>query len=113
MEVYMKPWSNFANFNDRASRREYWTFVLINMAITIVLNFLARQVGVIGILSMLFSLAIFVPSLAVGIRRLHDTGKSGWMFLLAFIPIIGWLILLIFMLQESGGDNQYGAVPND
>lgn len=111
--MYLKPWMNFAKFDGRASRREYWTFVLVNMAISIVINFLARQVGILGILSMLFSLAVFVPSLAVGIRRLHDTGKSGWMFLLAFIPLLGWLALLIFMLQESSGDNQYGVTPKD
>lgn len=113
MEIYVKPWMNFANFSGRAGRREYWTFVLINFAASIVLNFLARQVGILGILSMLFSLAIFVPSLAVGVRRLHDTNKSGWFFLLVLIPVLGWLALLIFMLLESGGDNQYGAVPND
>jgi len=111
MEVYMQPWMKFATVEGRASRREYWTFVLINMAVNVVLTILAKQVSLVGILGLLFSLALIVPSIAVGIRRLHDTGKSGWYLLAGLVPVIGWLAVLIFMLQESSGDNNYGVTP--
>lgn len=111
MEVYMQPWMKFATVEGRASRREYWTFVLINLAVNMVLTILAKQVSLVGIFGLLFSLALIVPSIAVGIRRLHDTGKSGWYLLAGLIPVIGWLAVLIFMLQESSGDNDYGVTP--
>ncbi|KAF1080437.1 MAG: hypothetical protein GQF41_3261 [Candidatus Rifleibacterium amylolyticum] len=111
MEVYMLPWQKFAVFDGRAGRREYWTFVLVNFVISMVINILAKQVGVIGIVGLLFSLATLVPSIAVGIRRLHDTGKSGWYMLLMFIPLLGWLAMLLFMVQPSSEANDYGAVP--
>ncbi|MFZ5950793.1 MAG: DUF805 domain-containing protein [Candidatus Rifleibacteriota bacterium] len=111
MEIYFKPWTNFANFEGRASRKEYWTFVLINIAINIAFSIMAKQVSIIGLAGGLFSLAIIIPSLAVAVRRLHDTGKSGWAILVGIIPVIGWLIALVFMLQESSGDNEYGITP--
>jgi len=111
MEVYMQPWMKFATVEGRASRREYWTFVLINMAVNVVLTILAKQVSLVGILGLLFSLALIVPSIAVGIRRLHDTGKSGWYLLAGLVPVIGWLAVLIVMLQERSGDNNYGVTP--
>jgi len=111
MEVYMLPWQNFAMFSGRAGRREFWTFTLVNLVINLIINALAKQVGLFSIVGLLFSLAIFVPGLAVGIRRLHDTGKSGWYFLLMLIPVIGWLALIIFMVQPSSEANDYGAVP--
>lgn len=111
MEVYMLPWQKFAVFDGRAGRREYWTFVLVNFVISMVINILAKQVGVLSIVGLLFSLATMIPSISVGIRRLHDTGKSGWYMLLMLIPVLGWLALFVFMVQPSSEANDYGAVP--
>ncbi|PKL50569.1 MAG: DUF805 domain-containing protein [Candidatus Riflebacteria bacterium HGW-Riflebacteria-2] len=111
MEVYMLPWQKFAVFSGRSGRGEYWTFTLVNLVISLVISAVAKQIGIVGILGLLFSLATLVPGLAVGIRRLHDTGKSGWYLLLALIPLLGWLALFIFMVQPSSGNNEYGAPP--
>ncbi len=107
----MLPWQKFAVFDGRAGRREYWTFTLANLVINLVINAMANQVSILGIFGLLFSLAIFVPGLAVGIRRLHDTGKSGWYLLLMLIPVLGWLALFLFMVQPSEGANDYGPTP--
>ncbi|MBU1107831.1 MAG: DUF805 domain-containing protein [Candidatus Riflebacteria bacterium] len=112
MEIYVQPWMKFATFEGRAGKREYWTFVLINFAVNIVLSIMAKQIGLIGILGGLFALATLIPSITVGVRRLHDTGKSGWYLLLGFIPVLGWLAMLVFMLQESSGANEYGSAPD-
>lgn len=113
MEIYMQPWMKFAAFEGRASRREYWTFVLINLAISIAINIMAKQLALISIFGILFSLAILIPSIAVGIRRLHDSGKSGWLLLIGFIPVLGWLAVIYFLVQESDGNNAYGAPPSN
>jgi uncharacterized membrane protein YhaH (DUF805 family) len=98
--------SKYADFNGRAKRPELWWFVLFCIIVSIVLS------TVMPIISGLFSLATLLPSLAVGARRLHDTNRSGWLQLLWLIPVIGWLIVIYFFVQEGQSeDNQYGAVP--
>ncbi|MBE1442392.1 DUF805 domain-containing protein [Paenibacillus sp. OAS669] len=112
MEWYMKVIKNYAGFEGRARRQEYWMFVLFNVIISVVLSLLSYITSLFSILSMLYALAILVPSIAVGARRLHDTGRSGWMLLIGLIPIIGSIILIVFMCQDSqAGDNQYGPNP--
>ena len=97
----------YAEFNGRASRPEFWWFVLF----CFVVNFLAGMVFRNWVGS-LISLALLVPSLAVGARRLHDIGKTGWLQLLAIIPIVGWLILIYWAAQPGQpGANQYGNAP--
>ncbi|CAN5768070.1 hypothetical protein BH23ACT10_BH23ACT10_15590 [soil metagenome] len=67
-----------------------------------------------GLLGSLYSLAVLIPSLAVGVRRLHDTGRSGWWLLIGLLPVIGWIVLLLFMVQDSEtGTNQYGPSPKE
>lgn len=98
--------SKYADFNGRAKRPELWWFVLFCIIVSVVLNM------VMPIISGLFSLATLLPSLAVGARRLHDTNRSGWLQLLWLIPVIGWVIVIIFFVQEGQNeDNQYGAAP--
>ena len=102
---------NYTNFKGRARRNEYWMFVLITTVIS--LGALVID-GVLfpeqRLISNLYSLAIVVPSIAVGARRLHDTGKSGWWQLLWILIIIGWIPLIIFLAKDSDiGDNEYGA----
>ena len=102
-------------FEGRASRREFWTFVLINMGIGLVLSIVSLLIPKIGnTLSMIFNLAILLPSLSVVARRLHDIGKSGWLQLLNLIPCIGCIILLIWELKPGdAGPNQYGDAPTE
>lgn len=122
MEWFLKVVrDNYANFNGRARRKEYWMFFLINMIISMTLYGLAiigtlseiRILSTIGFgLYGLYTLAMLIPSLAVGIRRLHDTGRSGWWLLIGFVPLIGAIVMLIFTVQE--GDpcpNEYGEDP--
>jgi uncharacterized membrane protein YhaH (DUF805 family) len=112
MEWYVKVMKNYAEFNGRARRKEYWMFVLINTIISIILSIIESILHISNVISLLYSLAIMIPSLAVGARRLHDTGKSGWWQLIGLIPIIGAIILIVFMATDSSeGDNQYGPNP--
>lgn len=96
----------YADFNGRAKRPEFWWFMLFLFLTSLALGLVS------DVLSALFSLATLIPSLAAGARRLHDTGRSGWMQLLGLIPILGWLVLIYFCAQEGdAADNQYGAPP--
>jgi uncharacterized membrane protein YhaH (DUF805 family) len=110
MHWFIDPIKNhYADFDGRVGRQEFWMFVLFNFLLGIGL-------GIIGIdlLAMVIQLALAVPSLAIGARRLHDTGRSGWWQLLSFIPIIGWIILIIWLATKTElVDNTYGppAVP--
>ena len=100
----------YAKFDGRAGRAEYWWFVLANIIVYIALLILMRISGIFIILAIGFWLAIIIPSIAVAIRRLHDTNKSGWFLLIALIPLIGAIILIVFYAtQGDPGPNNYGA----
>lgn len=100
---------NYANFSGRARRAEYWWFALANAIVVSVLTGLAAASKAFIVLSVLYGVALIVPSLAVAVRRLHDTGKSGWMLLIGFIPVVGAIVLLVFYFTDSTrGTNQYG-----
>jgi len=97
--------NKYVNFDGRASRSEYWWFALFIVLGGIIFSVVDSS----GMLYMVFSLAVLLPSLAVGARRLHDIGKSGWWQLLGLIPIVGVIVLIIFFVQKPQvGDNQYG-----
>jgi len=119
MEWYLKVLKQFSDFNGRARRKEYWMFVLINIAISIGIGFVDGILGTtnelgMGYLGLLYSLAVIIPGIAVGVRRLHDIGKSGWMLLVAFIPFIGFIWLIILMAREGDeGENEYGSNPKE
>ncbi|MEX0893611.1 MAG: DUF805 domain-containing protein [Gemmatimonadota bacterium] len=118
MGWYLKVLRDYATFSGRARRKEYWMFALINalimiglMAVDLVFGFYDAELGM-GILSGIYVLAIIVPSIAVSVRRLHDVGRSGWWFLITFIPLIGQLVLLYWTVKDSQeGSNAYGANP--
>lgn len=97
---------NYANFNGRAGRPEFWWFMLACFIVAFVLGLFNMNM-----LALLFNLAVLVPSLAVGARRLHDIGKSGWFQLLVLVPLIGWLVLLYWFVQPTAGPNEYGEAP--
>lgn len=104
----------YAMFDGRASRKEYWMFTLVNVLIMLGFNFLSFVLDsiLIQILGILYILAVLVPSLAVYVRRLHDTNHSAWWILLGLIPIVGTIILLIFLVTDSqAGDNRFGSNP--
>ena len=106
--------TKYADFSGRARRSEYWQFSLVNVVIAIVLAILGAMFAqsLFSLLSTVFGLAVFIPGLAAAIRRLHDTGKSGWFLLIAIIPLIGIIILLVFMFTDSTrGSNDYGPSP--
>jgi len=106
VEAYKKFLSNYANFNGRSSRSDYWYVVLANIIISLVLGLLGK-VGV--ALSSIYSVAILVPTLALIVRRLHDINRSGWSYLFMLIPLVGWIIVLIFFCTDSVNDNnRYG-----
>lgn len=87
MNYYLKVLQNYANFNGRARRSEYWYFVLFNIIASVVLSFVGLAIKN-NILSNLYSLAVLIPSIAVGVRRMHDVGKSGWFILIPIYNLI-------------------------
>jgi len=135
LEVITK---RYFQLSGRASRKEFWSFVLISFVVSFVLGAIGSAVGLvhviqsdlmssmasmsgnadavagfpINILQFIYSLAVLLPSFSLTVRRLHDIGKSGWWQLILFVPIVGVIALLIFMvLQSQGGENRYGAEP--
>ncbi|MFL6054562.1 MAG: DUF805 domain-containing protein [Actinoallomurus sp.] len=112
MSWYFAVLRNYAGFSGRARRTEYWMFVLFNVIATLVLDLIGMAVKLGTILGLVYGLAVLIPSLAVGVRRLHDTGRTGWWLLIGIIPIIGTIILLVFMATPGNrGDNAYGPDP--
>jgi uncharacterized membrane protein YhaH (DUF805 family) len=109
---YLAVLQNYAGFSGRARRTEYWMFFLINFIIVVVLGLIGMAIKLSTILGGIYGLAVLIPSIAVGIRRLHDTGRSGWWLLIGLIPLVGTIILIVFLATEGQpGDNQYGPNP--
>ena len=119
MNLFFEPLRKYAQFNGRARRREYWPFTLVAVTIRIFFELLALAPGegpespnpFVG-LSALVTFALLLPSLAVGVRRLHDTDRSGWWILIGIIPILGWIALIILLaLDGTRGRNRFGPDP--
>ena len=126
MNYYLKVLKQYADFNGRARRKEYWIYNIINSIIGGLLFFLDYLLGTtidfldlgegnsLGILYLVYALFVFIPGVAVAVRRLHDVGKSGWMLLIALIPLIGAIWLLVLYLTNSNpGENKYGPNPKE
>ena len=120
MNWYLHVLKNYATFSGRARRKEYWIFFLISALISIVLTLLDILLGTYsveyeaGLFSGLYSLLILIPSIAVVVRRLHDTDRSGWWILISLIPLIGVIVLFVFMcLDRQPGTNRFGANPKE
>jgi uncharacterized membrane protein YhaH (DUF805 family) len=108
---YVEVLKKYAVFEGRARREEFWMFALVNFIVTIVLNVVLSMIGL-PILAVIYSLAVLVPSLAVGARRLHDTNRSGWLLLISLIPLVGAIVLIVVWVQDSQpGPNKYGPNP--
>lgn len=111
MNWYVDVLKNYVGFSGRARRQEFWMFTLFNAIALIVLVIVGALIDT-QILYSIYVLAIFLPSLAVTFRRLHDTGRSGWWVLLGIIPLVGFIVLLVFTATEGqAGANEYGPDP--
>lgn len=118
MKWYLQCFKKYATFEGRARRKEYWMFFLFNTIIALIAATLDNILGItfkneiFGIIYLVYSIALFMPSWSVGVRRLHDVGKSGWNLLWGIIPLIGTIYLLILTVRDSEfGDNKYGPNP--
>ncbi len=118
MNWYLEVLKKYTVFGGRARRKEYWYFFLFNLIISVALIVADMVTGLynsefgIGLLSGIYTLAVLLPALAVTVRRLHDTNRSGWWILIGLIPLVGAIVLLVFMVQDSQADqNQYGPNP--
>ena len=115
---YLEVLKKYAVFAGRARRREYWFFALINGVISILLSLIDSSFGSfdadegLGALSGIYTIAVLLPGVSVGVRRLHDTGKSGWWMLICLVPIAGAIALLVFLVKDGEpGENEYGPDP--
>ena len=121
MKWYLNVLNNYATFSGRARRSEYWFFALFNMIFLIVAMILDNILGTTfdlgfgisyGYIYLIYTLAILIPGLAVVVRRLHDVGKSGWMYFIVLIPIVGIIWLLVLLCTDSQvGSNKWGENP--
>jgi uncharacterized membrane protein YhaH (DUF805 family) len=120
MNWYLTVVKNYAGFSGRARRKEYWMFLLFNMIFAFVAAIIDNVVGTAspelgyGVFYGLYTMAMIIPGIAVMVRRLHDVGKSGWMYFIVFIPIVGVIWLMVLLLTDSdAGENQYGQNPKE
>jgi len=112
MNWYMEVLKKYATFSGRARRKEFWMFYLFYFIIVVVLSIIEQVIGIPGILSGIYSLALLIPTIAVTVRRLHDTGRSGWWWFIWLVPVIGWIVMIVFMVLEGQpSDNEYGPNP--
>ena len=115
MNWYIAVLKKYAVFSGRAGRTEYWMFVLFNFIFSLAASLIGiLTFGILYIVAIVYGLAVLVPALAVGVRRLHDVGKSGWYYFIILIPIAGPIWFLVLMCTDSQpGDNQYGPNPKE
>ncbi|WP_010177783.1 DUF805 domain-containing protein [Aquimarina agarilytica] len=118
MEWFLLALNNYLDFNSRSRRKEFWMFYLFYYIISAILgvvdNLFDLLFNSLGFFSTIFGILMFIPYLAVSVRRLHDVNKSGWYLLLLFLPIIGWIWLFVLMVTEGyQGTNNYGANPKN
>jgi uncharacterized membrane protein YhaH (DUF805 family) len=111
MDAVKSVLTQYVGFSGRARRSEYWFFVLFNILVSIVASIIGGLIKF-PLLATLVSLALLLPALAVSVRRLHDTGRTGWWLLIGLIPLVGLIVLIVFFVQDSNpGQNAYGPNP--
>lgn len=118
MNWYLMTIKQYVDFSGRARRKQYWIFTLINIILSLLLSSLDGLIGLfnvdagMGLISGLYSLAILLPAIGVTVRRLHDTGRTGWWLLIGLIPLIGALVLLYFLVSNGEEQtNRFGTNP--
>ncbi|MFG3345987.1 DUF805 domain-containing protein [Streptomyces sp. NPDC048018] len=111
MNWYLEAFKKYAVFSGRARRKEFWMFQLFNLLASIIASVIDGALGI-QLLSLIYLLAVLVPSLAIAVRRLHDTGRSGWWLLIGLIPLVGAIVLLVFYCTEGDqAPNEHGTNP--
>ena len=110
MNYFTDALKRYADFTGRARRKEYWMFILFYVIFYIAAAVVDVVLGT-AFITAIFALALFVPSIAIAARRLHDTNRSGWWQLIALIPLIGGIVLLVFLIMDSTEDNLHGPNP--
>jgi uncharacterized membrane protein YhaH (DUF805 family) len=111
MNEYLEVLKKYTVFTGRSARREYWMFTLVSFIVTCIILLIEYAIHF-PYLNIIYSLAVLLPSIGVAMRRLHDTNHSGWWLFIALIPLIGAIILLVFVIEDSTpGDNKYGPNP--
>ncbi|AWL87335.1 hypothetical protein AMK14_09505 [Streptomyces sp. TSRI0445] len=111
MNWYLAVLKNYAGFSGRARRKEYWMFTLINFVIAVVLQIVGFAIDT-QVPYYIYFAATLIPSLAVAVRRLHDTGRSGWWLLIALVPLVGAIVLIVFLASEGKPEtNEHGVNP--
>ena len=111
-EAVRSGFDHYVDFSGRASRPAYWWWFLFAILVSAGANIIDLLLGSYPIVSTLAGLALLLPGLSVGVRRLHDTDRTGWWILIGLIPVIGWIVLLIFYLRQGDADtNTYGPPP--
>jgi len=100
-EAITRGFKNYVNFSGRASRSEFWWWTLLSFVL-----------GLIPIVGFIYGLAALIPSIALCVRRLHDTGRCGWWLLLALVPLVGLVLIYFYTQPSQEGSNEYGPVPN-
>ena len=113
VDAIKSVFTQYVGFSGRARRSEFWYFYLFTILLSIVASIVQRAMtnSTNGIVTTIIGLAIILPYLAVAVRRLHDTSRSGWWLLIGLIPVVGTIVLIVFWVQDSHGDNQYGPSP--
>ena len=115
-EYFLDPIQNhYMDFEGRARRKQYWMFVAFNIAVSIVISIVIGMISdtLASGISGLYSLALLLPGLGLAVRRLHDTGRSGWFLLLVFIPLVNLILLYFMVIEGDAGPNEYGPDPKD
>jgi len=112
MQWFILAMKNFRNFSGRARRKEYWMFFLFYMILAMVFSLVDIVLGLPAIFLNIFIIVMLVPTIAICVRRLHDTGRSGWWYLINFVPVIGFIVWLVFTVQAGEAeDNRFGPDP--
>ncbi|MEU6977278.1 MULTISPECIES: DUF805 domain-containing protein [unclassified Streptomyces] len=107
MNWYLDVLKKYAVFTGRARRQEFWMFALFNLIAAIIVMIVDMALGTYPLLYAIYGLGVLLPSLGVTVRRLHDTGRSGWWILIDLVPLVGFIILIVFLATE--GDSQQNA----
>lgn len=110
-QYFVSVFTPYVNFDGRVAKKPFWMFVLYNFLVSLAIALVGNILKT-GILASLFSLAVFIPSLGLSVRRLHDLGKGWTWLLIGLIPLVGWIVLIYYYIQDGeAGDNMYGPVP--
>ncbi|MGW3046168.1 DUF805 domain-containing protein [Kitasatospora sp. NPDC001159] len=111
MKWYLGVLKKYARFRGRARRREFWMFTLFSGIVSFVAGFLDGLLHTGYLISLVYALVVWIPTLAVGFRRLHDTGRSAWWLLLSLVPGVGLLLVVFLALNGQAGENRFGPDP--